>query len=59
MIKCGATGSTLLKDGKNKLTPYIVPWKDLEETIKHYDRDPVKLMPEILDMAGLKIYRIE
>lgn len=46
-----------VKDGKNKLTPYIVPWKDLTEEIRQFDREAVMLFPEILGIIGLKIYR--
>ena len=33
-----------------KTNCYIVPWEDLEEKIKKYDRDAVELMPEIISM---------
>jgi len=33
-----------------KTNCYIVPWEDLEEKVKQYDRDAVELMPKIISM---------
>jgi ppGpp synthetase/RelA/SpoT-type nucleotidyltranferase len=50
----------LAKDEVKHLNPCIVPWTDkarLPESIKNYDRDAVKLFPEILAKADFEIYR--
>ena len=46
------------KDIDNRTTPYLVPWKKLPEKIKDYDRQPVRLIPELLKQAGYEAYLI-
>jgi ppGpp synthetase/RelA/SpoT-type nucleotidyltranferase/KaiC/GvpD/RAD55 family RecA-like ATPase len=48
--KKGAT-----KDVTKKITPYIVPWSELPDEIKEYDRDAVRKIPEILAKVSLEI----
>lgn len=36
------------RDPKEKTSPYLVPWDELEESIKDYDRDTVRELPAIL-----------
>ena len=47
------------KDATNKISPYIVPWNDLPEKIKEYDRVPVKNFPELLAKAGFEVYQLK
>jgi ppGpp synthetase/RelA/SpoT-type nucleotidyltranferase len=46
-----------VRDDAKKLHDCLVPWKELPEKIKPYDRDAVQAFPEILAKAGLEIYR--
>jgi hypothetical protein len=45
------------RDNDRKIHNCIVPWKDLPNDIKHYDRDAVKEFPAILAKAGLEVRR--
>jgi hypothetical protein len=45
------------RDDSRKLHDCLVSWKELPEEIRHYDRDAVRVFPEILAQAGLEIYR--
>lgn len=45
------------KDEARKLSPYLVPWKDVPEAIKDYDRQAVRTWPGILAQAGLQVTR--
>jgi voltage-gated potassium channel Kch len=45
------------KDEEHKTTPYLVPWEDLSEEIRGYDREPVRSIPKLLAGIGKKIYR--
>lgn len=47
-----------VKDTAKKISPYLVPWEALTETVKGYDRTNVKNWPEILSRVGLEIYRL-
>jgi hypothetical protein len=47
------------RDPEKKMTPYLVPWNQLAEEIKEYDRDAVRGIPGILAEVGLEIYRPE
>ena len=51
-----ASGWTLgEKDVDKKQTPYLVPYGQLPEEIKDYDRDVIRNIPEYVDMLGLEI----
>ena len=41
------------KDAERKITPYLVPYSQLSEEIKDYDRDTVRNIPALLLRAGL------
>lgn len=41
-----------------KTSPYLVPWCELGDDIKAYDRDAVRLLPAALLGAGLQAYRL-
>ncbi len=45
------------KDLKKKLNPYLIPWEDLPEEIKEYDRNTVRNLPFYLARTGHHIYR--
>lgn len=45
------------KDGAKKITPYLVPWVQLSEEIKGYDRDAIGNYAKILGAAGLAVVR--
>ena len=45
------------KDVENLVTPYLVPWDDLDAEIQQFDIDPVKNIPNLIDSIGLKIVR--
>ena len=44
------------RDVKNKRTPYLVPYGELSEEIKDYDRDAVRNIPALCDRIGMAIY---
>ena len=46
------------RDDTRKTTPYLVPWDDLAEDVKDYDRHAVRALPELLTHAGFEIVRI-
>lgn len=45
------------KDIKKKTTPYLVPYNQLSEDIKEYDRNTVRALPVFLAKAGYQIRR--
>jgi len=45
------------KNIKKKKSPHLVPWKELSEEIKEYDRNMVRGLPSFLAQAGFQIYR--
>ena len=47
-----------IKNIDKKISPSLVPWKNVPEKMKKYDRDPFKELPEILKASGLGIYKI-
>jgi hypothetical protein len=40
------------KDKDRETTPYLVPWSELEDSIKEYDRENIRLIPELLAGIG-------
>ncbi len=46
------------RDAKVKVSPYLVPWEELPEKIKEYDRQAVRDWPEVLGEAGLEVYKL-
>jgi ppGpp synthetase/RelA/SpoT-type nucleotidyltranferase len=46
------------KDVKKKISPYLIPWNDLTDEVKGYDKKAVIKWPEILGLSGLEIYRL-
>ncbi|MDR3063580.1 MAG: hypothetical protein LBU40_05535 [Methanobrevibacter sp.] len=45
------------KNVDKKITPYLVPWDDLTEKIKDYDREPIRNIPKVLNKVGMKVVR--
>ncbi len=45
------------KDTANKKSPHLVGWDGLKDWVRKYDRDNVRLWPELLAKHGLEIYR--
>ncbi len=46
------------KDAERKISPYLVPWDELPEDIKEYDRVFVRGLPRFLARAGFQIVRL-
>lgn len=46
------------KDLDKKTSPYIVPWEELSEEIREYDRNVIRALPMSLARAGFQIYRM-
>ncbi|MEA3364307.1 MAG: RyR domain-containing protein [Candidatus Hydrogenedentes bacterium] len=40
-----------------KTSPYLVPWEELPEKTKHYDRGTVRDIPQLLELVGEKVFR--
>lgn len=47
------------RDTRNKISPYLVPWKDVLDNVRQYDRKAVQDWPAILKEVGLEIYQVE
>lgn len=45
------------KDVKKKISPYLVPWKQLPEDVKEWDRQTIRGIPGFLAEVGLEIRR--
>ncbi len=46
------------KDKARKISPDLVPWRDLPEPIREYDRQAVRRLPEHLALLGEEIERL-
>jgi hypothetical protein len=46
----------VVKSVKKKITPYLVPYEKLEESIKENDRDAIRNIPHLLENIGMAIY---
>lgn len=47
-----------VRDVERKITPHLVPYEQLPEEIREYDREAVRAIPEVLAEAGLVLYRL-
>lgn len=47
------------KNVNKKVSPYMIPYKELTEDIKELDRDTVRNMIGLLNSIGLKVYRMD
>jgi hypothetical protein len=45
-------------DKANKISPYLVPWEELDEEIREYDRRAVRDIPRQLALIGERVYRL-
>lgn len=45
------------KDVEKKQSPYLVPYSELSEEIKDYDRDTIRNISKLVEMIGLEIRR--
>lgn len=45
------------KDEVKKTQPCLIPWKDLSDKVKQYDRNAVRAWPAIFAKAGIEIHR--
>ncbi len=57
--KEGWTFAPGVKNVEQKTSPYLVPYEQLTEEIKEYNRTTVRELPRFLARAGYQIYRIE
>jgi voltage-gated potassium channel Kch len=46
-----------VKDEKEKNSPYLVEWSELDEKVKDYDREAVLNIPRLFEPINEKIYR--
>jgi hypothetical protein len=44
------------KDIEKKISPFLIPWDQLTDEIKEYDRSPIRKLPEFLAQSGFQIY---
>lgn len=47
-----------VKDAEKKTSPYLVGWDALTDPVRKWDRNNVRLWPELLARFGLEIYRL-
>jgi hypothetical protein len=45
------------KDSKEKVSPYLVPYEELSDEIKEYDREAIRNIPALLELVGLSIFK--
>lgn len=45
------------RDVTSKVSPYLVPWSELTDEVKEWDRDTVRKIPEFLARVGLEVWR--
>ncbi len=46
------------RDVENKISPYLVPWNDLTDDVKEWDRQAMRGLSEFLGKAKFEIYRL-
>jgi hypothetical protein len=47
------------RDVERKITPYLIPYAELTEDVKEWDRQAARAIPEVLAAAGLEVCRLE
>ena len=47
-----------LRDVGRKITPYLVPYAELTEEVKEWDREAVRAIPDVLALAKFEVYRL-
>jgi len=45
-----------VKNVDKKISPYLLPYEELTEEIKDYDRDTIRNIPVLLGMIGMAVY---
>ena len=45
------------KNTIEKISPYLVPYNQLSETVKDKDREVIRNIPEVLDRIGMAVYQ--
>jgi len=43
------------RDAENRRTPYLLPWEDMPEEVRNYDREVARNLPELLSKTGYTI----
>jgi ppGpp synthetase/RelA/SpoT-type nucleotidyltranferase len=46
------------KDVPKKLSPYLVPWKNVPKNIQKYDLEAIRTLPKKLQQVGLELYKL-
>jgi hypothetical protein len=46
------------RDVEHRISPYLVPWAELPNDVKKWDREAVRAIPEVLAQAQLRAYRL-
>lgn len=46
-----------VRSAERRTSPYLVPWEDLDETVREYNREPVRKIIRLLKTAGLAVRR--
>jgi ppGpp synthetase/RelA/SpoT-type nucleotidyltranferase len=47
----------LVKDSEKRISPFLVPWSELPDEIREYDRKTIRNYPAVLAHVGMEIYR--
>jgi RyR domain-containing protein/ATPase family protein associated with various cellular activities (AAA) len=47
------------RSDKKKTNPSLVPWDDLSDDVKKWDRDTIINIPKIMALAGFEIYKLK
>ena len=47
------------KNMEKKINPYLVPWAELPDSVKEWDRDSVRKIPQFLADIGFEVYRVK
>ncbi len=47
-----------VRDVEHRRTPYLVPYAELPEDVKEWDREAVRAIPEVLAQAKFEVYRL-
>jgi ppGpp synthetase/RelA/SpoT-type nucleotidyltranferase len=47
------------KDIARRISPYLVAWSDLPDSIRDYDREAVRRIPELLAREGFRVRKVE
>ena len=46
-------------DKEHKRTPYLVPYDELTQDVKEWDREPVRAIPDVLALARFEVHRLQ